>query len=56
MTRNRKKRSDNPRIVGRTLQPRDLAAARGGDNGVIHVEVIGEGSVSTNDNGVLHMG
>ncbi len=35
-----------------TLQPQDLASARGGENGVIHMQVV---AGMSRDNGVLHM-
>ncbi len=38
----------------RTLQVQDLAAVRGGDNGVIHLDVIVGGGVSPHDDGVVH--
>jgi hypothetical protein len=35
------------------LQARDLAQVRGGDNGVLHMQVVG--GPAPNDNGVIHM-
>ena len=50
MKRNDKKLSRRPR----SLQARDLAAVRGGDNGLLHMDVIVGGGLP-NDNGVIHM-
>jgi len=38
-----KKNRPKPARQTRTLQPQDLAAVRGGDNGTIHVNVVGGG-------------
>lgn len=38
------------------LQPQDLAAVRGGDNGTLHMDTtIGGGGAAPSDNGVIHM-
>jgi len=50
-----KKSHQKPARQTRALQPQDLAAVRGGDNGTIHVNVVGGGKVIADDNGVLHM-
>jgi len=50
-----KKNREKPARQTRTLQAPDLAAVRGGDNGVIHIEVVGGGKPIADDNGVIHM-
>ena len=48
-----KKPSQKPRARSLELAAQDLAAIRGGDNGVIHMEHIGTGPLPA-DNGVVH--
>jgi hypothetical protein len=55
MKKNRQKASTRTPIVDRQLHAHDLARVRGGDNGVLHMQGVVGGGVSTNDNGVIHM-
>ena len=50
MKKPHKKTADRPQ----TLRIRDLASVRGGENGVIHMQVAAGGL--PRDNGVIHMG
>jgi hypothetical protein len=50
-----KKTSQKTRVRSPQLQPQDLAAVRGGENGVIHAQVTVGGGISPHDNGVIHM-
>ncbi|HEX3763809.1 MAG TPA: serine hydrolase [Kofleriaceae bacterium] len=51
MKKSRQRTESRPR----SLQSQDLASIRGGDNGVLHMQLVPAGPPVPNDNGVLHM-